>query len=179
MQTHSHLCPQEPSGPSNLFTVMCMAQSRSPLTEFEVFYIDHGIQRQHTVRNRPQQNGVADRANRTIEEGIISMFHESGMPHSFWSEAISFFIHVSNKVTTASLQGATPHEAFYGNKPNLSHLHVWGCKEGVTRNRQALCKPILPVQLLCFSTSTTQKRPILVPRTDTYNAPLQLLCSRI
>jgi hypothetical protein len=32
MQTHSHLCPQEPPGPSNLFTVMCMAQSRSPLT---------------------------------------------------------------------------------------------------------------------------------------------------
>jgi hypothetical protein len=49
------------------------------------------------------------------------------MPPSFWGEAISSFIHVSNKVTTASLHGATPHEAFYGDKPNLSHLRVWGC----------------------------------------------------
>ena len=28
--------------------------------EFEAFCIDHGIQRQHTVRDRPQQNGVAE-----------------------------------------------------------------------------------------------------------------------
>ena len=41
--------------------------------EFEAFYINRGIQRQHTVRNRPQQNGVAERANRMIEEGVISM----------------------------------------------------------------------------------------------------------
>ena len=95
--------------------------------EFEAFCIDHGIQRQHTVRNRPQQNGVAERANRTIEEGVISMLYESGMPPSFWGKAISSFIHVSNRVTTTSLKGATPHEAFYGNKPDLSHLCVWGC----------------------------------------------------
>jgi len=38
-------------------------------TEFEAFCIDQGIQRQHSVRNRPQQNGVAERANRTMEEG--------------------------------------------------------------------------------------------------------------
>ena len=37
--------------------------------EFEVFCIEHGIQRQHTVRNQPQQNGVAERSNRTMEEG--------------------------------------------------------------------------------------------------------------
>ena len=48
--------------------------------EFEAFCIDHGIQRQHSVRNRPQQNGVAERANRTMEEAIISMLYESGMP---------------------------------------------------------------------------------------------------
>ena len=35
--------------------------------EFEAFCIERGIQRQHTVRNRPQQNEVAERSNRTIE----------------------------------------------------------------------------------------------------------------
>jgi len=95
--------------------------------EFEAFCIDHGIQRQHTVRNRPQQNGIAERANRTIEEGIIFMLYKSGMPPSFWGEAMASFIHVSNRVTSSSLQGATSYEAFYGSKPDLSHLHVWGC----------------------------------------------------
>ena len=61
--------------------------------EFEAFCIDYGIQRQHIVRNRPQQNGVAESANKTIEEGIISMLHESGLPPSFWGEAISSYIH--------------------------------------------------------------------------------------
>src|ERR1700677_4603218 len=61
--------------------------------EFEVFCIDHGIQRQHTVRNRPQQNGVAERSNRTMEEGVVSMLYESGMPTAFWGEALATFIH--------------------------------------------------------------------------------------
>jgi hypothetical protein len=62
-----------------------------------------------------------------MEEGVISMLYESGVPLSFWGEALSSFIHVSNRFTTAVLQGVTPHEAFLGTKPDLSHLCVWGC----------------------------------------------------
>jgi len=61
--------------------------------EFEAFCIDHGIQRQHSAWNCPQQNGVAERANRTLEEGVISMLYESGMPLSFWREALASFVH--------------------------------------------------------------------------------------
>jgi len=35
--------------------------------EMDDFCAEHGIQRQHSVRARPQQNGVAERANRTME----------------------------------------------------------------------------------------------------------------
>jgi transposase InsO family protein len=75
--------------------------------EFDNFCIDHGIQRQHTARNHPQQNGVAKRANRMIEEGIICMLHESGMPPSFWGEALASFIHISNRITTSTLSDST------------------------------------------------------------------------
>ncbi len=95
--------------------------------EFEEFCIDHGIQRQHSARNRPQQNGVAERANRTLEEGVISMLYESGMPPSFWGEALASFVHVHNRVTTSAVLDRTPHEAFLGSKPDLSMLRVWGC----------------------------------------------------
>ena len=55
------------------------------------------------------------------------MLYESGMPPSFWGEALSSFIHVHNRVTTAALQHSTLHEAFLGGKTDLSMLRVWGC----------------------------------------------------
>ena len=88
--------------------------------EFEAFCIDHGIQRQHSARNRPQQNGITERANRTLEEGVISMLYESGMPLSFWGEALASFVHVHNRAFTSSVPDSTPYEAFYGNKPDIS-----------------------------------------------------------
>jgi len=80
--------------------------------EFEAFCIDQGIQRQHSAWNRPQQNGIAERANRTLEEGVISMLHESRMPPSFWGEALASFVHVHNRVITSALVDSTPYEAF-------------------------------------------------------------------
>ena len=95
--------------------------------EFEAFCIDHGIQRQHSAQNCPQQNGIAERANRTLEEGVISMLYKSGMPLSFWGEALASFVHVHNRVITSTLPDSTPYEAFLGSKPDLSMLCVWGC----------------------------------------------------
>ena len=95
--------------------------------EFNQFCINEGIECQHTVRNRPQQNGVAERANRTMEEGIIAMLYEAGLPLSFWGEALASFIHVWNRVSTSAVTGKTPYEVFYKEKPDVSRLRVWGC----------------------------------------------------
>ena len=77
---------------------------------FEAFCIEHGIQRQHTVRNHPQQNGVAERSNRMMEEGVVSMLYESGMPTAFWGEALATFIHTSNRLFTSALPDSTPQD---------------------------------------------------------------------
>ena len=95
--------------------------------EFLDFCAKNGIHRQHTTRNRPQQNGVAERANRTIEEAIISMLNEAGLPASFWAEALSAFVHVWNRTSTSAVAHKTPYETFYGVKPDVSRLRVWGC----------------------------------------------------
>jgi transposase InsO family protein len=95
--------------------------------EFEAFCITHGIQRQHPVRNHPQQDGVAERADRTIEEGVVSMLYESGLPTAFWGKALAAFIHTSNRVSTSALPDMTPHQSFYESKPDLSMFCVWGC----------------------------------------------------
>ena len=91
------------------------------------FCAEHGIQRKHFFRARPQQNGVAECANRTMEQGIISMLHQAGLPLSFCGEALAAFIHVWNKTPTSAVAGKTPHKTFYGTKPDVSMLNVWGC----------------------------------------------------
>lgn len=88
-------------------------------TAMDDWYKEHGISRQHTVRNRPQQNGVAERSNRTAGEGIVAMLQEANLPASFWGEALSAFVHCRNRSTTSAVKGATPYELFYGKKPDV------------------------------------------------------------
>ena len=86
-----------------------------------------GIQRRHTTQNTPQQNGLAERANRTMGERITAMLAESGLPNSFWGHCLTSMVHVWNRLPTAPLPHTTPFEAFYKQKPDVSHLRVWGC----------------------------------------------------
>jgi len=97
------------------------------LNEFNKLLESNGITRQHTCRNRPQQNGVAERANRLFSERIVSLLNESGLPEKFWVECLASLVHVTNLCPTSALVGKTPHEIWYGKKPDVSHLRVWGC----------------------------------------------------
>jgi hypothetical protein len=84
--------------PESYSTVVLTFLASGLLKDLVPFCMYHGIQKQHTVRNMPQQNGVVARVNRAIEEGVIYMLYESGMPPFFWGEAMASFIHVSNRV---------------------------------------------------------------------------------
>ena len=51
--------------------------------EFKDFRIEHGILSQHTAPGTPQQNGVAERRNRTLLDMMRSMFSYSSLPTTF------------------------------------------------------------------------------------------------
>ena len=70
--------------------------------EFIVFTDACGIEQRHTTRNRPQQNGVAERANRILSEDITAMLNESGLPASFWAHCLHAQIHILNRIPTAA-----------------------------------------------------------------------------
>jgi transposase InsO family protein len=95
--------------------------------EFNQYCIDNGIQRQHTVRNRLQQNGDVERANRTVSDQVTAMLNEANLPVQFWFHAFVALLHVLNRSPTAPLSGQTPYKAWYRRKPDVSHLRVWGC----------------------------------------------------
>lgn len=92
------------------------------------FCVTKGIHRQHTVRNEPHQNGVAERANRTISEGITAMLNEAHLPESFWWDAVAAFVHTRNRSpTSANAKSATPLSLWSKVKPDINHLRVFGC----------------------------------------------------
>ena len=53
------------------------------------FCEEHRIKRHFTVWRTPQQNGVAERMNRTIAERARCLRLNAGLPKSFWAEAVS------------------------------------------------------------------------------------------
>jgi len=94
---------------------------------FIKFTDECGIHRRHTTQNRPQQNGVAEQANRTMADDISAMLFEANLLLSLWGEALSTQIHIWNRLPTSSLKSITPHEAWFKRKPDVSHLCVWRC----------------------------------------------------
>ena len=53
--------------------------------DFKRFCEDHGISRQFTIPYTPQQNGVAERKNRTLMEAAKSMLMASNLDAKFWA----------------------------------------------------------------------------------------------
>ena len=75
----------------------------------------------------PQQNGVVERRNQTIIETTRSLLMTVEMSGRFWGEAVMTVVYLLNRSLTRSLNGKTPHEAWYNKKLTVRHLRVFGC----------------------------------------------------
>jgi hypothetical protein len=96
--------------------------------KFDAFLAKCGIQRQTSAPYSPQQNGVAERGNRTIMECGRSMILAQGLELEFWGEAVNTAVYIKNRCPTKAIDSKTPQEAWSGRKPEVSHLRVFGCK---------------------------------------------------
>ncbi|KAK1649930.1 hypothetical protein QYE76_067735 [Lolium multiflorum] len=92
------------------------------------FLSDEGIRHQYSAAYTPQQNGVAERKNRTLMDMARSMMAEYKSRYNFWAEAISTACHSSNRLYLRKGLNKTPYEILTGNKPNISYFKVFGCK---------------------------------------------------
>lgn len=93
--------------------------------QFRQFSEERGIIRQLSIPHTPQQNGVAERRNRTLLEMVRSMMAQANLPISFWGDAILTAAYVLNRVPSKSVP-TTPYELWHGRKPNLEGLRPWG-----------------------------------------------------
>jgi transposase InsO family protein len=87
-----------------------------------------GIHHQLSMVESPQQNGVAERMNRTLWEKVRCMLQSARMKPQWWAEAMHTATYLHNLLIHTSTSGKTPVELFTGQKPSVEHLRVfWLC----------------------------------------------------
>ena len=97
-------------------------------SEFIQYCADAGIQMQHSIPYTPQQNGVAERKNRSLKEMATCMMEAKTLQPKFWSEAIKYASHIQNRVPHKQLDGMTPFESWIGHKPYVTHFTIFGSR---------------------------------------------------
>jgi len=93
--------------------------------DLDDFYRQQGIKQQTTAPYSPQQNGKAERKNRTLVEMTRCMLCDANMPNKYWGEAILMANHIQNRLPTKAT-GRPPCERWYNKLPDLSYMQKFG-----------------------------------------------------
>ena len=89
---------------------------------------DKGIKIETTSISTPQHNGKTERANRSIFELARAILLHARLPIVFWGYATLTAIYILNRrLNKNNNKDKTPYELWFGTKPNVKHLRVFGC----------------------------------------------------
>ncbi|GJX95182.1 retrovirus-related pol polyprotein from transposon TNT 1-94 [Tanacetum coccineum] len=89
--------------------------------------VENLIDQRVKVIRTPQQNGVAERKNRTLTEAARTMLADSKLPTTFWAEAVNTACYVQNRVLVTKPHNKTPYELLLGRKPALGFMRPFRC----------------------------------------------------
>jgi hypothetical protein len=96
--------------------------------EFERFLDSCGCYHEHSAAYSQEQNGVAERVNRTIVGRAKAMLYGAQLPLFLWAEAVKTAVYIMNRTPTRS-QSKTPYELWTGKSAQpLIHLQPFGCE---------------------------------------------------
>jgi hypothetical protein len=94
--------------------------------EFNNFCEIHGIKIHFSAPRTPQQNGVVERKNRTIQEAVRTMLNEAKLPYIYWIEAIYTTIYILNIAQLRDNHDKTPYDLWFDRPPSVKHFRVFG-----------------------------------------------------
>ncbi|GJX34540.1 retrovirus-related pol polyprotein from transposon TNT 1-94 [Tanacetum coccineum] len=117
--------------------------------EFDTFCRQEGIKRQFTTAYTPQQNGVAERMNRTLLERARAMLATASLGKSFWAEAVNTACYVINRSPSTAVELKTPMEMWTGKPVKYLDLHIFGSPVYVMYNTQETTKLDLKSRNAC------------------------------
>jgi hypothetical protein len=117
-----------------------------------------GIRHQTTCRYSPQQNAI-ERDNRTVVQLVRALLYSNrNIPLTLWAEATSCVVYTLNRVLSSANPTKTPFELWYGRKPDVSNLRVFGSEFYVLIPSQLRQKLDVKAHLCIFvGNSDTQK----------------------
>lgn len=95
--------------------------------KFKSFLKSAGIKHQTTVPYTPEQNSVAERANRSTIEKARTLLSEANLPKKYWAEAVGTVVYLKNRSPTKALNGTVPEKLWTGRDIDVSHLRIFGC----------------------------------------------------
>ena len=93
---------------------------------FKDFCAQQGTKLETSAPFTPQQNGVAERMNRTLKERTRTLLVHAAANQSLWKEALETATWLYN-VGPVSGRPLSPTEMFFGYKPDVSLLRTWSC----------------------------------------------------
>jgi hypothetical protein len=107
---------------------------------FVTFCRENGIKHNTTTPYSPQQNGVVEHRNQSVVEKVRCLLKSMNIPRKFWGEAVQIDVYLLNRAPTKSLDDKTPFEAWFGRRPGVKHLRVFGCIAYAKKLRPSLTK---------------------------------------
>nr|GEY11286.1 retrovirus-related Pol polyprotein from transposon TNT 1-94 [Tanacetum cinerariifolium] len=98
------------------------------------------IKRELSVARTLQQNGIAERKNRTLIEAARTMLADLLLPILFWAEAVNTACYVQNRVLVTKPHNKTPYELLHGKTPSISFMRPFGCPVTILNTLDSLGK---------------------------------------
>ncbi|GJZ64467.1 putative ribonuclease H-like domain-containing protein, partial [Tanacetum coccineum] len=99
-----------------------------------------GIKREFSAARTPQQNGVAERKNKTLIEATRTMLIDSKLPTNFCAEAVNTACYVLNRVLIIKPHNKPPYELIHGRPPLIDFMKPFGCPVTILNTRDHLGK---------------------------------------
>src|SRR4030066_1139270 len=106
----------------------------------KTFCEESGIVHEFSSPRTPQQIGVVERKNRSLQEMAKTMIHETKMAAYFWAEVVNIACYVQNRIYIRPILNKTSYELFKGRKPSISYFHKFGCTCYILNNKHYLKK---------------------------------------
>ncbi|GJT89736.1 retrovirus-related pol polyprotein from transposon TNT 1-94 [Tanacetum coccineum] len=104
------------------------------------FYDEKWISQNFSSPYTPEQNGVAERKNRTLIEAARTMLLGSIFSKQYWTEAVATACYTQNRPTIVKRHLKNPYEIFLKRIPNINFLYVFGCPVYIHNHKDHLGK---------------------------------------